>query len=79
MSGTGLKFKITNVIEHLEEEKSEFGEMSEETEKIYHWTITQLKLCEISSNRLDYLFDGDDSEETFKERWKEEMEKLLNG
>jgi hypothetical protein len=35
-----------------------------------------LKYCEISVHRFDYLFEGDDSEETFIERWYEDMRSM---
>ena len=76
MSGTGLKFKITSVIEHLEEEKGKFGDMSEETSVVYNDTIFMLKYCEISVHRFDYLFEGDDGEDSFLERWYEDMRSM---
>jgi hypothetical protein len=38
--------------------------------------VKALKLAEVYTQRVDYLFEGDDGEESFLERLKEELEVL---
>lgn len=38
--------------------------------------VRHIRETEVMLQRVDYLLEGDDSEETFHERWKEDMEAL---
>lgn len=52
------------------------GEYSKETLKEFKNAIHYLKLAEIYLQRIDWLFSGDDSEETFHKRLKNDLDKL---
>ena len=41
--------------------------------------LNYLKLAYVYAQRIDWLMSGDDGENSFKERLKEELEKLENG
>lgn len=49
---------------------------SEETLKEFHEAVRLLKRAEVYAQRIDYLLSGDDGEETFHERLKEDLSKL---
>ena len=53
-------------------------EFSEETLAEFKKAIHILKQAEIYAQRIDWLLSGDDGEESFHERLKEELEKLKN-
>ena len=53
------------------------GQMySDETIKKFKEAIKYLKIAEAYAQRIDWLISGDDSEETFHERLKEDLEKI---
>jgi len=49
---------------------------SEETIKEFREAVRLLKLAGVYAQRIDWLLSGDDGEESFHERLKEEIEKL---
>lgn len=49
---------------------------SKETIKEFKKGIKILKMAEIYAQRIDWLLSGDDGEENFHERLKEELEQL---
>lgn len=51
-------------------------EFSEETLAEFKKAVHILKQAEIYAQRIDWLLSGDDGEESFHERLKEELEKL---
>ena len=53
-------------------------EFSEETLAEFKKAVHILKQAEIYAQRIDWLLSGDDGEESFHERLKEELEKLDN-
>lgn len=54
------------------------NEFSEETLAEFKKAVHILKQAEIYAQRIDWLLSGDDGEESFHERLKEELEKLKN-
>ena len=50
---------------------------SEDTLTIFKQAIKVLKRAEIYAQRIDWLLSGDDSEETFHKRLKEELNDIL--
>lgn len=71
------------IIDNDSDEKNEYGET-----KGYHFTedtITQfksalalLKVSYVYAQRIDWLVSGDDGEDSFHRRLKEDLEKLKN-
>lgn len=53
-------------------------EFSKETLAEFKKAIHILKQAEVYAQRIDWLLSGDDGEETFHERLKEELKKLIN-
>lgn len=49
---------------------------SEETISKFKEAVNYLRKAEIMAQRIDWLVSGDDSEETFHERWEEELSQL---
>jgi tRNA U54 and U55 pseudouridine synthase Pus10 len=56
--------------------KVNLDNFSNETIEEFKLGLKYLKLAKIYAHRIDYLVSGDDSEETFKQRLKEEIGKL---
>lgn len=50
--------------------------LSEETLSEFRKAIEVLKQAEVYAQRIDWLMSGDDGEETFHKRLKEDLEKL---
>jgi uncharacterized phage infection (PIP) family protein YhgE len=48
---------------------------SKETLDKFRATVKELKELAIKVNRIDYLLSGDDGEESFHQRWNEELNK----
>lgn len=59
-----------------QDEEQYYEEYTTETIKELKEAVGILKKAEIYANRVDYLFSGDDREETFNERLKEELGKI---
>lgn len=60
-------------------QKNEWGyvnSFSEETIAKFRETVLILRKAANMVQRVDYLIEGDDSEESFHRRWKEEVEGL---
>lgn len=51
---------------------------TEETLAEFRKGIEIMKQAEVYAQRIDWLFSGDDGEESFHERLKEDLEKLKN-
>lgn len=51
---------------------------SEDTLTVFKQAIKVLKRAEIYTQRIDWLLSGDDSEETFHKRLKEELNDILH-
>lgn len=49
---------------------------SEQTILKFKEAVALLKKANIAVQRIDWLVSGDDGEDSFHERWKEDMEKL---
>jgi len=62
---------MANAIESLIKECVEDARYSEETIAKFREAAQCLKRAGEMAHRIDWLVSGDDSEETFHERWKE--------
>lgn len=77
-----MAYDIDKVIEQNDsEELNEWGSMigshySAETIDKLKTTAKRVRETAIMLQRTDYLLAGDDSEESFNERWKEELGEL---
>ena len=75
----GIIRSIRNVIaKNDSNEKDEFGYVvgkhySVETIKRLQKAVNTLERAATMAQRVDYLLEGDDSEESFHERWDEEL------
>ena len=73
---------LEEIIKHNgSEELDEYGDRvhrnyNPETIKEFHKAMKILKLAYIYTQRIDWLLSGDDGEETFHERLKDNLEKL---
>lgn len=93
MSGGHFDYKqfhiddIINTIKDLivtnkDEDLNKYGEIkgrhySEETIKKFEKTIQLLEISSIMVKRIDWLVCGDDSEETFHDLWKENLNEFI--
>lgn len=59
-----------------EEKRMLWYDFSEETFNEMRTAITYLKIAQVYVNRLDYLISGDDGEDTFHSRLKEELSQV---
>lgn len=62
-------------------EKDEYGyekghHYSAETIELFKEAIITLKKAQVMAHRIDWLVSGDDGEESFIERWKEDLSKI---
>ena len=87
--------EIAREIEHVietEEDKPEtvingwdgatevyYHNLKKETLDEFKKGVKLLKQAEVYAQRIDWFLEGDDGEETFHERLKEDLEKLENG
>lgn len=92
MSGGHFQFdqyKIGYISDEIEQliynndstEKDEYGyekghHYSEETIKLFKEAMSILKKAQIMAHRIDWLVSGDDGEDSFIERWKEDLAKI---
>jgi hypothetical protein len=73
--------EIENIIDkNKSEELNEYGEkigknFSEETIDEFVNSIVFLKLCEIYIHRIDYLLSGDDGEDSFHARLRQDIDR----
>lgn len=79
MSGGGIdyaQFKILQIIEDVKrahEQRSKYEELSPNTIKELQYFLTLLQITQVYAERFDYLYEGDDSEETFHSRLSEDI------
>jgi uncharacterized protein CbrC (UPF0167 family) len=68
-------FRINETVEEIEHLLSEIGEYDFSGETIHEIIKTRdvLKEAAIRHNRLDYLIAGDDSEDSYHKRLREEL------
>lgn len=95
MSGGHFEYnqwKIREIVEQLEKDISDIKNQTSDRGEGFPWFkvddeilsefekgLNYLKLAYIYAQRIDWLMSGDDGENSFKERLKEELEKLENG
>lgn len=83
------QYKILNIIETIEsiihrndsEEEDDWGDSigrnySEETIEEFKKAIDLMRKAYVYAQRIDWLLEGDDGENTFHRRLKEDLEKL---
>lgn len=63
--------------EHKHSMPNRYG-YSEETIKEFQKGLKLLRMAQIYAQRIDWLLSGDDGEESFHERLKEDLEELKN-
>ena len=51
-------------------------ELSDETINVMKEAYRQIRIAEIYATRVDWMMSGDDSEESFRERIKEDLEEF---
>lgn len=82
MSGGSLDYFYSRFDEPLDylREKIRFGKKaySDETIKLFQEAYNHLKESQVYAKRLEWLFSGDDGEDSFKERLEEELKELKN-
>jgi hypothetical protein len=71
------------IIDNDSEEKDEWGEtkgyhFTEDTIRQFKATVELLKVSYVFVQRIDWLVSGDDGEDSFHRRLKDELEKLKN-
>lgn len=82
MSGGGIdyaQFKISTIINDVKEayqQHSQYEQLSPKTIDDLQYFLTLLQLTEVYAGRFDYLFEGDDSEDSFHKRLQEDLENL---
>lgn len=85
------QYKISQIAESIEsliyqndsKEKNEYGDslgygFSKETIQEFEKAVKILKEAAVYAQRIDWLVSGDDGEETFHKRLKNDLEKLKN-
>jgi hypothetical protein len=74
--------EIENVIYHNEDETlDEWGNkkgnfFNNDTIEKFKQAVIQLKKAQIMATRIDWLLSGDDGEDTFHDRWNDELKDL---
>jgi hypothetical protein len=53
-----------------------YSKLSEETQKEFQNAIKHLRIAAVYAQRIDWFLSGDDGEENFHKRLKEELDKL---
>lgn len=72
--------RIKSIIYKIEYELQEYkSEYSEETISEFENALWYLNNAYIYAHRIDYLLSGDDGEETFHSRLKEDRKPLITG
>lgn len=83
MSGGSLDYLYSKFDEPLDkiQNKIRFGKgvYSEETLKLLREGFDELCKAKVWAQRIEWLFSGDDGEDSFKERVKEDLEEVKNG
>ena len=67
------QFKIRDIAEEIEKEIQNNTDYSQETIEEFRKAVRALKIAETYTHRIDWLLSGDDGEESFHERLKEEL------
>lgn len=83
------QYKIGYIVDEIEQliynndsiEKDEYGyekgkHYSTEIIELFKEAVITLKKAQIMAHRIDWLISGDDGEESFIERWKEDLSKI---
>lgn len=70
------QYRLNDIADAIERLISNNREFDKDTLYKFGETITVLRKAEKMVQRIDWLVSGDDSEETFHERWAEELGKL---
>lgn len=83
------QYKISEIADAIERviqnnnsgEVDEYGyrigyDFSNETIQEFHAAVANLKIAFAYAHRIDWLLEGDDNEETFHKRLKEDLEKV---
>jgi len=83
MSGGHFDYKqhqINDIVDEIEQVvlTNDYSNYSKKTIQKFQKAIDYLKLAYIYTHRIDWLLSGDDGEETFHERLKEELDKEKN-
>ena len=79
MSGGTFEYadrQINDIIIGLQDIIRNNTEFSKKTIKEFNKGLEYLKLAELYAHRIDWLVAGDDGEETFHERLKEDIAKI---
>ena len=81
MSGGIFEYRqyfLNEVVERIEEytEEGYFPEYTEETIKEFKKAIKIIKQAKVYIDRIDYLLAGDDDEDSFHKRLKEELSEI---
>jgi hypothetical protein len=80
------QYKITEIADEIEniiknnETENEYRELQYENEeviKLYRDAVEALRIAQVYAQRIDWYICGDDGEENFKSRLKEDLSKLL--
>jgi len=73
-----VQYRIEEVADQLFEESVRLDfPYSHDTRKIFYKTVAKLKAASVLLNRIDWLLSGDDGEETFHERLREDLDSIL--
>lgn len=78
MSGGSLdyvSFKIDDAVDEIQEALS-VGCFSENTKERFREAISTLRKASVYAHRIEWLFSGDDNEESFYSRLEEELNEL---
>ena len=70
-----LSFKIDDAVDNIQDALTN-GCFSENTKEHFREAIATLRRASIYAYRTEWLFSGDDSEESFNERIKEDLKEL---
>jgi hypothetical protein len=65
-----IGYMLTDIKEEIDRNDHRFDE---KTMNKFREAVKILEKASIMVNRIDYLLSGDDSEETFHERWEKEF------
>jgi hypothetical protein len=78
MSGGSLdyvSFKIDDAVDEIQE-ALRVGCFSEETKERFREAVVLLREASVYAHRIEWLFSGDDNEESFHSRLEEELNEL---
>jgi hypothetical protein len=72
-----IQYRLEDVVEQVENELSDNEGYSETVADILGRTVLYLKLATIYLNRVDWFLSGDDGEEQFVNRLKEDLDEFM--